>query len=198
MMRLLMLVAAYAVMSLHPLVARADAQSVPHCLAGFCLDAGNLPTEKAVRARFGGSRQTAPRKAFAYCYQFTEPDQQTSYGRFLFKKNFGAGWRLVTIRLSKKPICADAYAVRLKAPLSTREGIQLNSEEAEVLRCYGQPVYALRPPPAEVVRDFLGDLPETMIDVIDQYVSGDGRDLSTALFYITHGRVVGIEISVDE
>lgn len=198
MMRIFMLFATYAAMSIYFPEARADAQSVPQCLAGFCLNAGNLPTEKAVRARFGGAKKTVQWKSFAYCYQFTGSDQQISYGRFLFKNNFGIGWRLVTIRLSNRPVCADAYAVQLKVPPSTRERIQLNSEEAKVLMTYGQPRYSLRPPPAEVVRDFLGDSPEMMVDVIDQYVSDDDRDLLTARFYIARGRVVGIEISVDE
>lgn len=193
-MRLLMLVV--AVVSLHPLVGNAQAQPVPQCLAGFCLDADELPTEKALRARFGGSRQPALLKDFAYCYRFIAP-RQTSYGHFLLK-DFGTGLRLVTIRLSKEPLCADAHVVRLRAPLTTKEGIRLNSDEAEVLKCYGQPRYVLRPPPAEVVRDFLGDSSKTTIDVIDQYVSSDDKNPSTALFYISHGQVVGVEVSVDE
>lgn len=113
---------------------------------------------------------------------------------------FGTGpeLRLVTIRLSKEPLCADAHTVRLKKPLSTKEGIHLNSDEAVVLKHYRQPRYVLRPPPVEVVRDFFGDSSKTKIDLIDQYVSNDDTALATARFYISHGQVVGIEVSVDE
>ena len=193
---LIMLVVACAEMGLHPLAAVAHAQSVPQCLAGFCLDAEKLPTEKEVRARFGGSKQPALLKDFAYCYRFITP-RPISYGHFMHR-DFATGLRLAAIPLSKEPPCADAHAVRLKTPLSTKEGIRLNSHEAEVLKRYGQPRYALRPPPVEVVRDFFGASSKTTIDVIDQYVSSDDKDPSVARFYVSQGQVVGVEVSADE
>lgn len=198
MIRQLILVIACAILCLNPLVTHADIKLVPKCLAGFCLDAESLPTEKAVRTRFGGFRQPAPGGALAYCYQFSEPNQQSSFGRFLFKKNFGSEWRLVAIRLSKTPVCSNQHVVQLKHSLSTKEGIHLNSEEAEIFSIYGQPRYVLHPPPEEVVREFFDSLLGTTIDVVDQYVSSNEKDLSAAFFYISGGQVAGIEISADE
>jgi hypothetical protein len=194
-MRLLSLIITLVFASLNSR-ADADSQTVPLCLAGFCLDKGNLPTEKAVRTRFGGSKQQPSLlEAIAYCYQFTSGDQKSNYGHFEFKKGYNNGWRLVTIRLSQESLCSDALVVHIKSALSTKEGIRLGSDESEIMRFYGQPKYRINPPPETVIRDFF---PKMNVDIIDQYISNDDKDLSSARFYFLNNQLVGIEMSVDE
>lgn len=176
----------------------AQEQSIPLCFMGLCLDGKELPTENAIRDRFGGRKQVNTLlKQSDYCYRFVSP-QQVSYGHFVFKDGFDTGLRLVTIRSSKEPLCANAHIVKLKRNPSTKEGIQLNSEEVNVLKHYGQPSFTLRPPPSEVIRDFFGDPPNGAVDSIDQYTSRNNKNPSSARFYISNGRVVGVELSVDE
>ncbi len=184
---------------LHSLAFGADSNSMPKCLAGFCLREENLPTEEMLRARFGGSRATPPPwRGLGYCYRFTTADQKTCYGQFLFKKGFDTGWRLVTIRLSQAPICGRAHAVRVESPLSTSEGIRLGSDDSDIQKRYGGASYVLSPPPKGVVEDFFGQSSKAAVDMIKQYASSDNRDLSSARFYVSNQHVVGIELSVDE
>lgn len=180
---------------------RADAilQIVPSCLAGFCLESGNLPTEEAVNARFGGSRQElASWNAIAYCYKFIVADQRTSYGYFEFKMRDGTDWQLVTIRLSQESLCLNADVVTIKSELSTKEGVRLGSDGVEMIRFYGQPKYVINQPSEAVVRDFFSSLSKVKIDSISQYVSNDNKDLSSARFYFSNKQLIGIEISIDE
>ena len=168
---------------------RADAisQIVPSCLAGFCLESGNLPTEEAVNARFGGSRQeSASWKAIAYCYKFMVADQKTSYGYFEFKMRDSTDWQLVTIRLSQELLCPNADVVTIKSELSTKEGVRLGSDEGEMKRLYGQPKYVINQPSEAVLRDFFSDLSKMNVDVINQYISDDREDLSSARFYFSN------------
>lgn len=185
--------------------ALADSASItPRCLAGFCLHDSNIVTEKAVRSRFGGSRQTVFPHGFAYCYRFIAPRHKSSYGYFLFQ-DFGVGPQLVTISLSREPLCDKEHDVKVKSPLVTKEGIGLGHSEAAVLQRYGQPRHKIHSPSAEDVRIFLGNL-KRHIGVIDLYVPSDDEllldkllpELLSVRFFISDERVVGIVISVDE
>lgn len=194
-MRFLFIFIMGVLMSLGSLAADTPKQLIPQCFAGFCVK--NPPTEKAVRNRFGGSGRHVFYDALGYCYRFTVGKEEVSYGYFLFKY-FGDGERLVTIISSKEPICPNAHNVNIRSPLLTEKGIGLDSTEAEILTRYGQPRYLLRPPPAEVVRGFFGGPSKKVIDTIIQYVPSDDRELLSARFFISEGKVVGIEISADE
>lgn len=167
----------------------------PRCFAGFCLHDSKIITEKAVRSRFGGSKQTVFPHDFEYCYRFIAPNHKSSYGHFLFK-DFGGGSQLVTISSSWEPLCNKAHDVKVKSPLVTKEGIGLGHSEAAVLQHYGWPHHKLHSPPAEEVSDLFGDS-KINIDVINLYVPSDDELLS-ARFFISDERVVGIVISVDE
>lgn len=176
----------------------------PQCFAGFCLHDSSIVTEKAVRSRFGGSRQAVFPHGFEYCYRFIAPNHKSSYGHFLFK-DFGGGSELVTISSSQEPLCDKAHDVKVKSPLVTKEGIGLGHSEAAVLQRYGQPRHKLHSPSAENVRAFLGDS-KRHIDVIDLYVPSADEllldellpELLSVRFFISDARVVGIVISADE
>lgn len=185
--------------------ASADSISItPRCFAGFCLHDSNIVTEKAVRSRFGGSRQAVFPHGFEYCYRFIAAKHKSSYGHFLFK-DFGGGSELVTISSSWEPLCDKAHDVKVKSPFVTKEGIGLGHSETAVLQHYGQPRHKLRSPSAENIRAFLGDS-KRHIDVINLYVPSADEllldellpELLSVRFFISDARVVGIVISADE
>lgn len=174
----------------------ANAKPFPECFAGFCVN-GNAPSEEAVQSRLGGARQLVVRNIYGYCYRFSGTTKADIYGHFLFR-NFGDGWRLTTIRASHEPICTNAHTVTRPMFLSTKEGISLGSEKPEVLRRYGFPRYSLSPPPSSVVDYFFGSSSKIRVDAIEQYVSSDDQETSTARFFISNALVIGIEVSSDE
>lgn len=198
-MRLILLVITLSLSGLISMRAHAVAQTVPLCLVGFCLDSKNLPTQREVRSRFGGSNQKSSHWGTkAYCYKFILKGQKARYGQFEFKMDSTNDWRLVTIRLSQESLCVDPHVVQIKSAFSMNEGISLGCDEAEMKRLYGQPTYVINQPRGALVRDFFGGISKTKVDVINQYISGDEKDLSSARFYFSNKKLVGIEMSVDE
>lgn len=167
---------------------------VPACLAGFCLDA-QLPTEHAVRKRYGGKPIDVAYKTRGYCYHFTSASTPV-FGMLLFKRRPDQ-WRLVTIRLADVPLCRTPARVATAVDLGTKEGVELGVSKSAVDGVYGQPQFLLDAQ-SKTLGYLVGHQAAQVLDGASQYVPDDMTTLGSAIFVFRDGKVAAIEVSVDE
>ena len=95
--------------------------TTPACLAGVCVGE-RAPTEKALKQRFGGQSFDLGFRTRGYCYEVSGPENRAAHLLFGLK-NFGDGWRVVSVRASERPICTAATPLKRAVDLKTGEGL---------------------------------------------------------------------------
>ncbi len=104
----------------------------PTCLVGVCVGK-KAPTESALKSRFGGQPIDLGYRTRGYCYALTYRAQMAHLVFVL--KNFGDGWRVVSVRAAARQICAKAMPLKQYLQLKTGEGITLGGQ----WRAYARP-----------------------------------------------------------
>ena len=169
-----------------------DDKPLPRCLAGICLGE-QAPTEEVLRSRFGGEVFKVGYRTRGYCFEL-KIQAQTAHLLFALK-DFGDGWRVVSVRASTRPICARATPLEMPLPLSTGEGVALGGTVESVHLAYGAATYMLDPRSRVVAEIMATETPD--VDSAIQYVPPDPSLALSAVFIIAADRVVAIEVSSD-
>ena len=174
--------------------ARASGENkpLPTCLAGVCVGK-QAPTESALKRRFGGQSFDLGHRTRGYCYELKSQEQ---IAHLLFAlKNFGDGWRVVSVRAAARPICAKA--ARLKQPLQikTGEGVALGGTVESVRGAYGAATHTLDPKSRVIAEVMVSEAQG--VDSAIQYVPADPSLALSAIFVIAGDRVIAIEVSSD-
>lgn len=167
--------------------------ATPSCLAGVCVGK-NAPTEKALKQRFGGQPFDLGFRTRGYCYEVAAPEKKTAY-LLLALKNFGDGWRVVSVRASESPICTAATPLKRAIDLKTGEGLLLGESEARVRAVYGSATHTLEAT-SKVVAEVMRSKTQGLTSAL-QYVPADPSLTLSALFVVANDRVVAIEVSSD-
>ncbi len=175
--------------------ARADGvhKATPACLAGVCVGK-NAPTEKALKQRFGGQSFDLGFRTLGYCYVVAAPEHKTAHLLFALK-NFGDGWRVVSVRASESPICTVATPLKRPIDLKTSEGLSLGESVGRVHAVYGTATNTLEAT-SKVVAEIMRSKTQGLTSAL-QYVATDPGLALSAVFVLANDRVVTIEVSSD-
>ena len=172
--------------------ASGEGKLLPTCLAGVCVGK-QAPTEVALKSRFGGQSFNLGYRTRGYCYELKS---ETDVAHLLFAlKNFGNGWRVVTIRVADRPICDKPTPLRKSIKVTTSEGVVLGGTARSVGSIYGASSHTLDPQSRDLT--MLLSLKGQQIDTVLQYVPLDVSIALSAIFVIAADRVVAIEVSSD-
>lgn len=172
--------------------AKGEGKLLPTCLAGVCVGE-HAPTEAALKSRFGGQAFTVGYRTRAYCYELKP---QTPQAHLLFiLKDFGDGWRVVTIRVADRPVCAKPFPLTKSMTMATSEGVVLGGPARSVRAIYGASSHTIDPQSRDL--SMLLDSKGHKIDTVLQYVPLDGSIALSAIFIMAANRIVAIEISSD-
>ena len=175
-----------------PTLANDDDKPLPRCLAGVCVGE-QAPTEAVLRTRFGGREFDLGYRTRGYCFELKT---QTQTAHLLFSlKDFGDGWRVVSVRAATRPICARATPLEMPLQLRTGEGVGLGGTVESVHLAYGAATYRLDPKSRVVVEIMATDTLD--VDSAIQYVPADPSLALSAVFVIAADRLVAIEVSSD-
>lgn len=165
----------------------------PTCLAGVCVGK-NAPTETALKQRFGGQPFDLGYRTRGYCFVVAAPEKKTAYLLFALK-NFGDGWRVVSVRASESPICNEAVPLKRAIDLKTSEGLFIGESVARVRAVYGAATHTLEAS-SKVVDEVMRSRTHGLTSAL-QYVPADPSLALSALFVVANDRVVAIEVSSD-
>jgi hypothetical protein len=172
--------------------ASGEGKLLPTCLAGVCVGK-QAPTESALKSRFGGQSFDLGYRTRGYCYELKS---QAQVAHLLFAlKNFGGGWRVVTIRAAGRPICAKPTPLKKSIKVTTGEGVVLGGTARSVRATYGDASHTLDPGSRDLT--MLLSSKGQQIDTVLQYVPLDVSIALSAIFVIAADRVVAIEVSSD-
>lgn len=167
--------------------------TTPACLAGVCVGE-RAPTEKALKQRFGGQSFDLGFRTRGYCYEVSGPENRAAHLLFGLK-NFGDGWRVVSVRASERPICTAATPLKRAVDLKTGEGLTLGASVARVRAVYGAATHTLQAT-SQVVVEVMRSKTQGLTSAL-QYVPVDPSLALSALFVVADDRVVAIEVSSD-
>jgi hypothetical protein len=154
----------------------------------------NPPTEKALKQRFGGQSFDLGFRTRGYCYEVATPGNKTAHLLFALR-NFGNGWRVVSVRASESPICTEATPLKRAIDLKTSEGLLLGEPVARVRAVYGTATHTLEAT-SKVVAEVMLSRTQGLTSAL-QYVPADPSIALSALFVVADDRVVAIEVSSD-
>jgi hypothetical protein len=172
--------------------ANGEGKPLPTCLAGVCVGK-QAPTESALKTRFGGQAFDLGYRTRGYCYELKSQGQ---LAHLLFAlKNFGDGWRVVSVRAASRPICAKSTPLMQPLMLKTGEGVALGGTVESVRGTYGAAAYTLDPR-SRVVAEVMASQAQG-VDSAMQYVPADPSLALSAVFVFAGDRVVAIEVSSD-
>lgn len=167
--------------------------STPACLGGVCIDKAQL-TEKQIKDRFGKNYSksiTKPDRSIILCFRIKVKDDF-----FFLKMTIGDAYQYRnynTMELTAEEICQNEQTTSLKDKVRTKEGITIGSKFEDLLNSYGEPKWILKNPPKVRYNEFFGNR-KVEVDSIVCF-DKDKDDSLHALFYLSKGFVVGIEIS---
>jgi hypothetical protein len=167
--------------------------ATPTCLAGVCVGE-KAPTEHALKQRFGGKSFDLGFRTRGYCYEVAAREKKTAHLLFALK-NFGDGWRVVSIRASESPICTAATPLKRAIDLKTSEGLLLGESVARVHAVYGAATHTLEAT-SKVVAEIMLSKTQGLTSAL-QYVPADPSLALSALFVVANDRVVAIQVSSD-
>jgi hypothetical protein len=152
------------------------------------------PTEHALKQRFGGKSFNLGFRTRGYCYEVAAREKKTAHLLFALK-NFGDGWRVVSIRASESPICTAATPLKRAIDLKTSEGLLLGESVARVHAVYGAATHTLEAT-SKVVAEIMLSKTQGLTSAL-QYVPADPSLALSALFVVANDRVVAIQVSSD-
>lgn len=169
-----------------------ERKPIPTCLAGICVGK-QAPTEGELKSRFGGQSFDLGYRTRGYCYELRSREQ---VAHILFAlKNFGDGWRVVSIRAAVRPICANATPLKHSLQLKTGEGVALGGPAESVRAAYGDASHTLDPKSRVIAEIMISKAQGTESAL--QYVPADPSLALSAVFVIAGDRVIAIEVSSD-
>lgn len=164
----------------------------PTCLAGVCVGK-QAPTESALKSRYGGQSFELGHRTRGYCYELPS-NGQVAHLLFVLK-NFGDGWRVVSIRAAVRPICDKATPMKHSLRLMTGEGVALGGTADSVRAAYGDASHTIDPK-SRVIAEIMSSKAQG-IEWALQYVPVDTSVALSAVFVIAGDRVIAIEVSSD-